>query len=177
MRLLTLIAIIAFALPASADEFGTLNPEELTLQHAIEKAARGHVDMMTCAAGYPLTKSGRHGQARLIFKLCAEQGFTAAMTWMSQMDDNGLGAVMDPAAAARWDEQAALAGDPVGLLNFGLDLLRGRGVAANSALGQHYIDQAADSGLPMAQQLRRAGYDTEVVTPDADDWKYGSQSF
>ena len=41
-----------FALPAWAEgeEFGTLNPEELTMNKVLENVDRGEVDMTTCAA-------------------------------------------------------------------------------------------------------------------------------
>lgn len=63
-----------------------------------------------------------------------------------------------------------------GKLNYGLDLMRGRGVAQDSALGRRYIDEAARSGLPTAKRLRAADYDLDVVTPDADNWKYAPAS-
>ena len=94
------------------------------------------------------------------------------MTWMAQLDDNGLGAEENPQAAAEWDRRAAAAGDPVGQFNYGLDLLRGRGVAIDEHLGRAYIDSAAEAGLPAARRLQSADYDLDEVTPDADNWKY-----
>lgn len=35
------------------------------------------------------------------------------MTWMAQLDDNGLGSPEDPDAAADWDRRAAEAGAPL----------------------------------------------------------------
>lgn len=157
---------------ADAGAGGTLNPEELTLNRTMKDIAEGHTSMTICATGYYITKSGRHEMARELFELCAEAGWTGAMTWMSQLDDNGLGGPEDPDAAAEWDRRAAEAGDPVGKFNYGLDLMRGRGVVENKALGRRYIDEAADSGLPTARRLKGAGYDLDVVTPDADNWKY-----
>lgn len=165
-----LIAVMTAATVQAED--GTLNPEELSLNSAIAKAVRGEVDMMTCAQGYFITKSGRHAEARSVFKNCAEAGYTGAMTWMAQMEDNGLGGPEDPAAAAAWDLRAADAGDPVGQFNYGLDLLRGHGVAQDIELGRRYVDQAAEAGLPVARRLQAAEYDLDEVTPDADNWKY-----
>jgi TPR repeat protein len=52
-----------------------------------------------------------------VFEACARDGWTGAMTWMAQLDDNGLGtAGEDPARAAEWDRMAAEAGDPVALV-------------------------------------------------------------
>ena len=167
-----LLILTLCASPALADEGGTLNPEELTLGRVLEDVARGQTSMTHCAAGYYITKSGRHAQARALFEACADAGYTGAMTWMSQLEDNGLGAPENPDAAADWDRRAAEAGDPVGQFNYGLDLMRGRGTVADQATGQRMVDAAAAQGLPTAQRLQGAGYDLDEVTPDADNWKY-----
>ncbi len=91
--------------------------------------------MTTCASGYYITKAGRHVQARKLFEACAAGGYTGAMTWMAQLDDNGYGAPEDPDSAAEWDRRAAAAGDPVGMYNLGLDMMRGR-VCARHRAGQ-----------------------------------------
>ena len=170
-NLLVVCCLLAMSGLVQAED-GTLNPEELTLDSAIAKAIRGDVDMMTCAQGYFITKQGRHAMARKVFEQCAEAGYTAAMTWMSQLEDNGLGGPENPQAAAEWDRRAAEAGDPVGQFNYGLDLIRGRGVAQDIALGRRYVDRAAEAGLEVAQRLQAADYDLDEVTPDADNWKY-----
>ncbi|HRK42526.1 MAG TPA: sel1 repeat family protein [Gemmobacter sp.] len=167
-----LLILTLCASPALADEGGTLNPEELTLGRVLEDVARGETSMTHCAAGYYITKSGRHEQARALFEACAEAGYTGAMTWMSQLDDNGLGAPENPDAAADWDRRAAEAGDPVGQFNYGLDLMRGRGTVQDEAEGRRMVDAAAAQGLPTARRLQGAGYDLDEVTPDADNWKY-----
>ncbi|KUJ80535.1 hypothetical protein AVO45_05670 [Ruegeria marisrubri] len=171
---LTILALMA-ATPALAEdqaELGTLNPEEMTLGRVMDNIRRGHTDMTTCASGYFITKSGRHGMAREVFETCAEAGYTGAMTWMSQLDNNGLGGEYNPEAAAEWDRRAAEAGDPVGKFNYGLDLMRGHGVARDEARGRALVDKAAREGLKIARRLQRAGYDLDEVTPDADNWKY-----
>jgi hypothetical protein len=174
MTIRTLIA--ALLLPACAlaqsDEGGTLNPSEMDLGAVMDRVDRGRVDMPTCAQGYHLTKSGRHALARRLFELCAEAGWTGAMTWMSQLDGNGLAGEYDPDAAADWDRRAAEAGDPVGAFNLGLAMIRGHGVTRDVDGGRALIDRAAEAGLPIAERLRGAGYDPEEVTPDADDWRY-----
>lgn len=155
-----------------ADEHGTLNPDEMTIRRSIENALRGDVDMVTCAQGYIMTKSGRHEEARIVFENCAKKGWTGTMTWMSYMEDNGFGAPEDARKAAEWDRKAAELGDPVGKFNYGLDLLRGRGVERDPELGKAYVDEAARMGFADAIELRDSGYDWDVVTPDADNWKY-----
>ncbi|MGD9479734.1 tetratricopeptide repeat protein [Shinella sp. G-2] len=177
MRLAILAASLVLSATAAlpqvdADGGGTLNPEELTLNRVMQDVAEGRTNMTVCAAGYYITKSGRHAMARDLFERCAAAGWTGAMTWMSQLEDNGLGGIEDPDAAAEWDRRAAEAGDPVGKFNYGLDLMRGRGVVENRLLGRRYIDEAARQGLAPARTLKGAGYDLGVVTPDADNWKY-----
>lgn len=174
----TLFAALFAAGPAVAQitedpaQFGTTNPEEMTLDRVLERAAEGDLDMPTCASGYFITKSGRHVQARALFEACAAAGYTGAMTWMSQLDNNGLGGEYDPQAAANWDRRAADLGDRVGKFNYGIDLLRGHGVTQNETLGRQLIDEAAAEGLPAARRLKGADYDLDEVTPDADNWKY-----
>ncbi len=96
-----LAALVVAALSAGGaavadDEHGTLNPDEMTLGRVMENIRRGQTDMATCASGYFITKSGRHGMARELFETCAEAGYTGAMTWMSQLDNNGLGVTTIP---------------------------------------------------------------------------------
>lgn len=171
---LVLIAALAAASPVLAEDeaIGTLNPEELTINRILEDAENGITSMTSCAAGYYITKAGRHVEARKLFSRCADAGYTGAMTWMSQLDDNGLGAPENPDSAADWDLRAAEAGDPVGMYNYGLDLMRGRGRVQDVAAGRALVDQAASTGLPTARRLQAAGYDLDEVTPDADNWKY-----
>lgn len=173
MRLI-LIAALAAAGPVLADDedVGTLNPEELTINRILEDAENGITSMTSCAAGYYITKAGRHVEARKLFSRCADAGYTGAMTWMSQLDDNGLGAPENPDSAADWDLRAAEAGDPVGMFNYGLDLMRGRGRVKDEEAGRLLVDRAATAGLPAARRLQAAGYDLDEVTPDADNWKY-----
>ena len=175
MKPLLLALTVAFiASPASAEdvEGGTLNPDELSLDSVIARAINGDTSMTSCAAGYMITKSGAHEDARKVFEACAADGYTGAMTWMSQLDDNGLGAEEDPAAAAEWDRRAAEAGDPIGKFNYGVDLMRGRGVAMDELRGRALIDEAAAEGVAAAQRLQAADYDLDEITPDADNWKY-----
>lgn len=173
MRIFILSCLIALpVLAEDIDPGGTLNPDEMTWQSMRDRAARGETDMTLCASGYMLTKSGDHETARLIFERCAAAGYSGAMTWMSQLDNNGLGGAYNPDASAEWDKRAADLGDPVGKFNHGLNLLRGHGIAQNDALGRDFVDQAAQDGLAIAKRLQGAGYDLDEVTPDADDWKY-----
>lgn len=178
MRLLPLLT--ALALPATAalaeaedySQYGTTNPEEMTLERLVERAERGDVDMMVCANGYLATKAGRHAQARIIFEACANAGWTQAMNWMSQLDHNGLGADEDPDRATGWSRQASELGDAVGTYNHGIDMMRGRGVARDEEAGRALVDRAAAEGLGIARRLQAAEYDLDAVTPDADAWKY-----
>lgn len=104
---LSLALLSVLGLPAAAQEGtqGDLNPPEMSLERVLRDVERGETSMTHCASGYFLTKSGDHAGARAVFGLCAERGWTGAMTWMSQLDDNGLGGPEDPAAAAEWNRR------------------------------------------------------------------------
>lgn len=167
------LALLALPLTAQEEAGGTLNPPEMGMDRVMENIRRGQTDMMTCAMGYYMTKKGEHGDARELFQTCAADGWTGAMTWMSQLDNNGLGAEYDPEASAAWDRQAAEAGDPVGKFNHGLNMLRGHGTARDEVAGRAMVDEAARDGLEIARRLQAADYDPEAVTPDADRWRYG----
>jgi hypothetical protein len=169
---LCLLAPAAMAGDGGGDTGGDLNPPEMSQERVLRDLRRGETSMMICASGYYMTKSGHHGAAREVFGRCADQGWTGAMTWMSALDDNGLGGPENPAAVADWDSRAAAAGDPVGMFNRGLDLMRGRGIAPDSAAGRTLVDRAAGAGLAVAKRLQAADYDLDAVTPDADAWRY-----
>jgi hypothetical protein len=155
------------------DDFGVLNPQDTGVAMIKRKVAMGVIDSVTCSLGINVTKINDHVLARKLTKQCAEAGFTKAMTWMSQLEDNGMGGDYDPVASAQWDRRAAQAGDPIGKFNYGLDLMRGHGVALDEEMGRDFVDQAAKDGLAIAKRLQGADYDLDVVTPDSDDWKYG----
>jgi len=179
MRLFTILTVAALSGSAAfaevrsvEDDHGTLNPQETGFGAIMKNVQNGRTDMVTCSMGYYITKSGKHNPARELFENCAEAGYTAAMTWMSQLDNNGLGAEYNPDAAANWDRRAAESGDPVGKFNYGLDLMRGHGVPQDEVAGRALVDEAASDGLKIAKRLQAADYDLDEVTPDADDWKY-----
>lgn len=180
MRKLALtLFVIAFAGAGHAespttdeDELGVLNPQDTGIEMLVRRIEMGMIDSVTCSLAINATKNDNHELARKLTTRCAEAGYTKAMTWMSQLENNGMGGDYNPDAAAEWDRRAAEAGDPVGRFNYGLDLIRGHGVAKNEALGRSYVDQAAKDGLPIAKRLQAADYDLDEVTPDADNWKY-----
>ncbi|SEM76858.1 tetratricopeptide repeat protein [Palleronia pelagia] len=168
----TIACLIALPALAEDDPLGTLNPDEMTWQSMRDRAARGETSMTLCASGYMMTKSGDHATARAIFERCAEAGYPGAMTWMSQLDNNGLGGDYDPDASAAWDRRAADLGDPVGKFNHGMNLLRGHGIAKDAEEGRRMVDAAARDGLDIAKRLQAADYDPNAVTPDADEWRF-----
>ena len=132
----------------------------------------GVIDSITCSLGINVTKNDDYELARTLIRKCAEAGITKTMTWMSQIENNGLGGDYNPDASADWDRRAAEAGDPVGKFNHGLNLIRGHGIAQDEQLGRQFVDRAARDGLAIAQRLQDADYDLDAVTPDADNWKY-----
>ena len=172
--LAALLAGIAYAEPPKTveDDLGILNPQDTGRAMIIRKIEMGVIDSITCSLGINVTKTDNHALARKLIRQCAEAGYTKAMTWMSQLENNGLGGEYNPDASAEWDRRAAELGDPVGKFNHGLNLMRGHGIARDEALGRSYVDQAAEDGLEIAQRLQGADYDLDEVTPDADNWKY-----
>ena len=176
--ILSFVALVGAAQadqPATVeDDLGILNPQDTGSEMLKRKIEMGVIDSVTCSLGINVTKINDHDLARDLTRRCAEAGYTKAMTWMSQLENNGLGGDYNPDASAEWDRRAAEAGDPVGRFNYGLDLMRGHGVAQDDALGRRYIDQAAEDGLAIAKRLQGADYDLDAVTPDADNWKYGT---
>lgn len=179
-RVKTLAMVACLLTPASAwatgetveDEHGTLNGQELTLDLMLNKLDRGIFDPMVCMYGYWASKSGNHAAARKIFIACADRGVAAAMPWMANLEENGLGGPEDPKAAAAWDKRAADMGYSIGLLNYGLDLLRGHGVERDEVKARQLIDRAAAQGDRAAKELIESGYDWRSVTPDADEHRY-----
>ena len=160
-----------------SNEFGTKNPEELSLKGALDRLRHGEWHPMTSALGYGAAKAGMHGVAREIFTDSANRGNVQGMTWLSWMEDNGLAGPEDPEAAAQWDRRAMELGSEIGAFNYGLDILRGRGVPFDQALGEAIIQEAARMGSPEAQHLIDQDYDLDAVTPDADEWKYEKRLF
>lgn len=82
------------------DDFGVLNPEDTGVAMIKRKIAMGVIDSVTCSLGINATKTSDHVLARKLTKQCAEAGYTKAMTWMSQLEDNGMGGAYDPVASA-----------------------------------------------------------------------------
>lgn len=175
---LTLIALVgaAHADPPQTleDEHGILNPQDTGREMLTRKIEMGVIDSVTCSLGINVTKNDNLELARKLTKRCAEAGYAKAMTWMSQLENNGLGGEYNPDASAEWDRRAAEAGDPVGKFNHGLNLMRGHGTAQDEEKGRRFVDEAAEEGLEIAKRLQGADYDLDVVTPDADNWKYGT---
>ncbi|MEL6509348.1 MAG: sel1 repeat family protein [Pseudomonadota bacterium] len=156
----------------SEDELGILNPKDTGREMLWRKIEMGVIDSVTCSLGVNATKYDNHELAKNLAKRCAEAGYTKAMTWVSQMENNGLGGDYNPDEAAEWDRRAAEAGDPVGRFNHGLNLMRGYGISQDVELGRRFVDQAAEDGLEIAKRLQGAEYDLDEVTPDADNWRY-----
>jgi len=154
------------------DEDGILNPADTGREMLTRKIEMGVIDSVTCSLGIATTKYDDHELSKKLTKLCAEAGYAKAMTWMSYLENNGLGGSKpNPVAATEWDRRAAEAGDTIGHYNYGLALIRGHGVSKDEALGRSHVDQAAQDGLEVAQRLQEVDYDLDEVTPDADSWQ------
>lgn len=177
--ILPAIIALGFATPAlaqvyqEADADGIKNPEELSFNGIMDRIRHGQASTIDYAMGYGAAKAGMHEEAREIFRDAIQKTENPqAMTWMSWMDDNGLAGPEDAAAAAEWDRKAAELGSEVAAFNYGLDLMRGRGVPLDDEKGRRMIDQAAAMGDRTAQHLIDNDYDLDSVTPDADAARY-----
>lgn len=159
----------AQAPPKVEGDHGILNPDDTGRAMLVRKIEMGVIDSVTCSLGVNTSKYDDHQLARRLATLCAEAGHTKAMTWMSHFEANGIGGEVNPVAAAKWDKRAAEAGDPVGMYNYGLSLMRGMGVELDQARGRQFIDQAATEGLDVAKHLQDVGYDLDEITPDAEE--------
>lgn len=162
----------AAALESTSDADGDLNPQQLTVDYWVAKLDQKPFDIHICWMGYPAAKMGHHPAARRIFEACANAGVTGAMPWMAWTEENGYDKPSNPEAAAKWDKTLADTGSSLGAFNFGLDLLRGRGVPQDPIAGRDYIDRAAKDGDDTARELAASGYDPESVTPEADKDRY-----
>jgi len=171
------MSLTVFAQPTFAADAGEHNPEELSLAYFAEKIESGRIGPMASMHAYIAAKHGDNDTARRLFEILAERGDVPSMTWMAWLCDNGLGGPESAEAAAKWDRRAMLTGDSIGTLNYGLDLLRGRGVQKNVAEGRRLIDRAAALGDGTAKLLKASDYNLDVVTPDADNWKYNPYFF
>ena len=91
---ISLLMATTTAAQTAQDEYGTLNPPDTGFGRVkrvddrrvtgfgrvMSNIDNGVTDLVTCAIGYFITKSGRHEAARTLFKSCAEAGYTGAMT-------------------------------------------------------------------------------------------------
>ncbi|MEM1079704.1 MAG: tetratricopeptide repeat protein [Pseudomonadota bacterium] len=189
MRTISLTALLLLGTAALAEspapnphqmlveDHGTHNPEELSLRGALARLKIGQPSPMDSALGYGAAKAGLHEEARALFEDSAARGNVQGMTWLSWMEDNGLAGPENPEAAAEWDRRAAELGSEVAMFNYGLDLLRGRGVPRNEVEGRRVIARAAALGETSAQHLIDNDFDLDSVTPDADAWKYAPHLF
>lgn len=175
--ILITLALTGTAFAEDSDADGTLNPEELSLRGQLDRLRHNELGPMTGSYGYAAAKEGSHSEAREIFSTLSDQGNIQAMSWMAWIEDNGLGGPEDAEKAAEWDRRAMEAGSEVGMFNYGLDLLRGRGVEQNEEHGRALVTEAASLGSRAAQHLVDSDFDLDVVTPDADNWKYEKKLF
>jgi uncharacterized protein len=172
---LALPLLCILTIPASADvgdllvDDGVLNPQEQTLDYFANRHTYTHEKSMACTYGYWAAKSGHFKEAKSIFDKCVAVGVEGAYAWQSLMSQSGIGVPQSLEDAAEWDRKSAERGYKVGQFNYGLDLLRGHGVARDEAAGKALIDASAAQGFEAAKTLKDANYDPEVVLPDAEE--------
>jgi TPR repeat protein len=121
-----------------------------TVQVATRSAATG--DLSAARSAYQ--KADYPGAIRA-WKSAAALGDASAAYNLGVMafTGQGQGQAKDQAEALKWFAQAANAGHPGGMVNYGLSLLNGYGGPANPAEGVRWLKKAADAGLPSAMGL------------------------
>jgi uncharacterized protein len=176
------LGALALSAPARAESPGEEEayrekPSELSVDYWAERSKEARFDPAMCMYGYPLAKMGAHEAARRIFERCSQAGNPYAMPWAAWTEENGYDQPSNPAAAAEWDRKLAETGSSLGQFNYGLDLLRGHGVAQDTKLGKAMIDRAAAGGDKTARELAAQDYDPDKVTPSADLARYRKPQF
>lgn len=83
---------------------------------------------MTSAVGNGAAKTRMQDVACEIFADSAHRGNVQGMAWLSWMEDDGLAGPKNPETAAHRVRKAMEPGSETGAFNYGLDVLRGRGV-------------------------------------------------
>lgn len=173
-----LLFALAIPLPAQAEvgdllvDDGIHNPEEQTLEYFANRHTFTHEKSMACTYGYWAAKSGHFKEAKSIFDKCVAVGVDGAYPWESLLSQSGIGAPRSLEDAAEWDRKSAVRGYKVGQFNYGLDLLRGHGVAKDVEAGKRLIDAAAAQGFEPAQEVVESGYDPAIAIPDAEENRF-----
>lgn len=122
--------------------------------------AFGNVDAMVLL-GYAL----EHGfgvpaapeQARGLYERAAAAGSTGAMQRLAE--------ISDPAQALDWWRRAAAAGQPQAMVQLGIALRDGDGVAADRTQARRWLDQAVEARAPgaLAEMARLNALDDELA--------------
>jgi TPR repeat protein len=89
-------------------------------------------------------------EAHKLLAGAAEAGLPTAHCMLGIIADSGVGAPVDPAAAAEHFRAAAEAGHGPSQLRYGLALLNGNGVPRNTFQGESWLRRAALTGEPHA---------------------------
>ncbi len=95
----------------------------------------------------------------------AEQGDAAAQRDLGWCYHEGVGMLLDYAAAVRWYREAAEQGDAKAQYNLGLSYLDGDGVAVSERWGRHWLEAAARLGHRQAKAWLKRLAEAE---PDLD---------
>jgi TPR repeat protein len=104
----------------------------------------------------PLSSFRRHGEAAILFRKAAEQGYATAKFNLGLVYSNGLGVGKDDSQAVLWFRKAADQGNSGGQTNLGVMYEDGRGVARDLAQALIWYDKAADQGDAVAQGVAAA---------------------
>jgi len=145
---------------------GTLNPETLTLNAIVNDHDFSKGSLTYCTYGMLAAKTGRFEDSLNIFRQCSDRGSDPSSLWMSFLSEQGLGTRQSDEDAAGWAKKAADRGWKVGQYDYGLMLMKGKGVAKDVEEGKRMIGLAAEQGYGAAKDLIEGGYNLDQAMPD-----------
>lgn len=113
-------------------------------------------------------------EARPLFEKAANAGVPDAQYAMSQLYAYGRGVTADAARARAWLRAAAINGQDIAQVEYGIWLINGKGGEARPEEGFRFLKRAADRGNPIAinrvAHLYKDGIGTEPDTMEAAKW-------
>lgn len=147
--------LVAFYLPAFANEGETKAGNEEINQNTLQKRLSGDVESGLKPPPQPDLAFGafQRGEYLTAFNLAlprARAGDAAAQTLIAELYDKGLGIPQDQKEAANWYRIAAETGNREARFAYGLKLLEGKIVEKDIQRGQKMMEKAALDGHPVA---------------------------
>jgi len=162
----TILAVLAFALPASAEGYATGRENQSFSELKTNAESGDRNAQLELGRRYYYEKKDNR-KALEWFRKAAEQGVPWAEYETAAMYIGGEGTPADPVTAMTWYRKAAADGIMVANLDIGVMYWLGEGVEKDSAEAARWLQIAADAGEPRAQFILGLLYrDGDGVTQD-----------